>query len=77
MNYLLYLLFWIVCDLTTQTGAISFLLEPDSRKCIREEVHKDVLVVGEYELEVSHYQKTDIEVSIIYISHFTVDYNYE
>ena len=42
---------------------ISFHLEPDSRKCIREEVHKDVLVVGEYEIEMIPSQKTSIEVS--------------
>ena len=42
--------------------SISFYLDPDSRKCIREEVHKDVLVVGEYELDEIPSQKTNIEV---------------
>ena len=47
-----------------RSEAISFNLEPDSRKCVREEVHKDVLVVGEYEFEQSHMQKSDIEVRL-------------
>jgi hypothetical protein len=37
-------------------------LEPDSKKCIREEVHKDVLVVGNYEVEKISSQTTNIEV---------------
>ena len=48
--------------LVQDTVCISFHLEPDSRKCIREEVHKDVLVVGEYDIEVVPSQKTSIEV---------------
>lgn len=43
---------------------ISFHLSPDERKCIREEVHKDVLVVGEYKLSDVPNQRTDILVSI-------------
>ena len=43
--------------------AISFLLDRDVRKCIREEVHKDVLVVGEYKLSDTNGQKTDLLVS--------------
>lgn len=54
----------ILLSLLVQDGlCISFQLEPDSRKCIREEVHKDVLVVGEYDIEVVPSQKTSIEVS--------------
>ena len=43
--------------------SISFSLEPDVRKCIREEVHKDVLVVGEYRLSDIEGQRTDLLVS--------------
>ena len=43
--------------------AISFRLEPEVRKCVKEEVHKDVLVVGEYRLSEVAGQKTDLVVS--------------
>lgn len=42
---------------------ISFHITPDERKCIREEVHKDVLVVGEYKLSEIPDQRTDLLVS--------------
>ena len=42
---------------------ITFYLPTDSTKCIREEVHKDVLVVGEYQLSDSELVRTDILVS--------------
>ena len=70
----------LLFTLLLRLEAISFSLEPDSRKCLREEVHKDVLVVGEYELEQSHSQRTDVEVrvcvctwegSMSYIASFT------
>lgn len=44
--------------------AISFRLEPGLRKCIKEEVHKDVLVVGEYRLSELAGQRTDILVGV-------------
>ena len=51
--------------------SITFYLPADSTKCIREEVHKDVLVVGEYQLSDAAFMRTDILVSIInvYIMH--------
>ncbi|OCT68165.1 hypothetical protein XELAEV_18039461mg [Xenopus laevis] len=36
--------------------SISFSLPPNSRKCLREEIHKNVLVTGEYELSEAHNQ---------------------
>jgi hypothetical protein len=42
---------------------ISFHITPDERKCVREEVHKDVLVVGEYKLSEVPDQRTDLLVS--------------
>lgn len=44
---------------------ITFYLPADSTKCIREEVHKDVLVVGEYQLSDAAFMRTDILVSIV------------
>ncbi|KAM8921038.1 transmembrane emp24 domain-containing protein 10 isoform 1-T1 [Pelodytes ibericus] len=35
---------------------LSFPLPPNSRKCLREEIHKDVLVTGEYEVSEAHGQ---------------------
>ena len=57
------LLLLLFSSLLLRSEAISFDLEPDSKKCLREEVHKDVLVVGEYELEHSYVQRTDVEVT--------------
>ena len=48
---------------------ISFHISPDERKCIREEVHKDVLVVGEYKLSEVPNQRTDLLVSKV-VYHF-------
>ncbi|XP_003389959.1 PREDICTED: transmembrane emp24 domain-containing protein 10-like [Amphimedon queenslandica] len=50
-----------VCLFRT-SSSISFHLEPDSKKCLRDEVHKNVLVVGNYELEEATSVKTNIEV---------------
>ena len=43
-------------------SSITFNVVPDVRKCLREEVHKDVLVVGEYTLTDMAGQRTDITV---------------
>ena len=43
---------------------LSFTLPPGQEKCLREEVHKDVLVTGEYRLSDAAHQKTDLTVSI-------------
>ena len=45
--------------------AISFRLEPEVRKCVKEEVHKDVLVVGEYRLSDDGAQRTDLVVGCL------------
>ena len=49
--------------LTRYGRAVSFRLEPEVRRCVKEEVHKDVLVVGEYRLSDITGQKTDLVVS--------------
>lgn len=48
---------------TYSVRGISFHITPDERKCIREEVHRDVLVVGEYKLSEVPDQRTDLLVS--------------
>lgn len=55
---------WFLFFLLVGTGqSIRFKLLSDSRKCIKDEVHKDVLVLGQYELSAAPLQKTDILVS--------------
>lgn len=48
--------------LATGCLSLSFRLEPEVRKCVKEEVHKDVLVVGEYRLSDVAGQRTDLVV---------------
>lgn len=57
---------FLACFLALATGshAISFRLEPEIRKCIKEEVHKDVLVVGEYRLSEVAGQHTELVVGL-------------
>lgn len=43
--------------------SISFFLPVNSRKCLREEIHKDVLVTGEYEVSEQPNTKTNLKVS--------------
>ena len=43
--------------------SLSFTLPPGQEKCLREEVHKDVLVTGEYRLSDAPQQKTHLTVS--------------
>ncbi|CAB1339774.1 unnamed protein product [Coregonus sp. 'balchen'] len=41
--------------------SISFFLPVNSRKCLREEIHKDVLVTGEYEISEQSNIKTNLK----------------
>ncbi|KAL0165122.1 hypothetical protein M9458_040875, partial [Cirrhinus mrigala] len=41
--------------------SISFYLPVRSRKCLREEIHKDVLVTGEYEISEQPNSKTNLK----------------
>ncbi|CAG0886810.1 unnamed protein product [Darwinula stevensoni] len=44
-------------------NALIFKLEPNARKCLSEEVHKDVLVAGEYTISEGAGQQTDLQVT--------------
>lgn len=57
------LLLGALLSLLCRTHCISFMLKSDERRCVREEVHKDVLVVGEYRLSDAAGLKTDLLVS--------------
>uniref|UniRef100_A0A8C7JE11 Transmembrane p24 trafficking protein 10 n=1 Tax=Oncorhynchus kisutch TaxID=8019 RepID=A0A8C7JE11_ONCKI len=43
--------------------SISFFLPVNSRKCLREEIHKDVLVTGEYEISDQSNTKTNLKIT--------------
>ena len=46
------------------SSSISFTLPTDVKKCLQEEVHKDVLVVGEFKLSDAPGQTTDLKVNL-------------
>lgn len=41
---------------------LMFHLEPNSRKCLKEEIHKGVLVTGEYDISTQPEQSVDLMV---------------
>ncbi|XP_064600581.1 transmembrane emp24 domain-containing protein 10-like [Liolophura sinensis] len=57
----------ILCVLCTfcllGIDAIMFNLSPNEKKCLREEIHKDVLVTGEYDLSDAPNQRTSLKVT--------------
>ena len=66
----------IVCVLSALllvvTDALRFHLPANQRKCLKEEIHKDVLVTGEYELSEAPGQKTTLLVTISLYVYFPV-----
>ncbi|XP_062502469.1 transmembrane emp24 domain-containing protein 10-like [Corticium candelabrum] len=52
----------ILLTIATTAFGISFQLPVGVKKCLREEVHRDVLVVGEYHLSDAPMQQTNLEV---------------
>ncbi|KAE8607669.1 hypothetical protein XENTR_v10011245 [Xenopus tropicalis] len=57
------LLLLVPCFLLPGTGAISFYLRPLGKKCLKEEIHKDVLVTGEYEVSEQPGLTCDLKVT--------------
>uniref|UniRef100_A0AAY4BND9 GOLD domain-containing protein n=1 Tax=Denticeps clupeoides TaxID=299321 RepID=A0AAY4BND9_9TELE len=49
--------------LVDAAAAISFLMPVNSRKCLREEIHKDVLVTGEYEVSEQQSTKSNLKIT--------------
>ena len=43
-----------------------FNLSPGQKKCLKEEIHKDILVTGEYELSEAADQKATVTVSVVF-----------
>ena len=50
--------------LTFEVYGLMFDLQPNGRKCLREEVQKDALVTGDYEISEVPGQRTDLKVSV-------------
>ena len=53
----------VLSALVSQLNGLMFELQPNGRKCLRDEVQKDVLVTGEFEISEVHGQRTDLLVS--------------
>lgn len=54
----------LLCALLFVTvDALRFHLQPNARKCLKDEIHKDVVVAGEYELSDAPGQRVDITVT--------------
>ena len=47
----------VLLSLFAYSSAIRFYLKANGKRCLREEVHKDVLVTGNYELSEASGQK--------------------
>ena len=59
---LLHILFTLYVLSVASIDAIRFHLGQNQRKCLREEIHKDVLVTGDYEVQENG-QRADLSVS--------------
>uniref|UniRef100_A0A4W5MWK7 Transmembrane p24 trafficking protein 10 n=1 Tax=Hucho hucho TaxID=62062 RepID=A0A4W5MWK7_9TELE len=59
-RFFLLLTFHVIFDLTF---SITFHLPVNLRKCLREEIHKDVLVTGEYEVSEQPNAKTHLKIT--------------
>ncbi len=53
---------FLVLVFASSTSALMFHLEPNSRKCLKEEIHKGVLVTGEYDVSAQPDQTVDLMV---------------
>ena len=60
--YARYIVLTVAICLST-VDALMFHLSPNHRKCLKEEIHKDVLVTGEYELSDAPGQIANLKVS--------------
>ncbi|XP_072031367.1 transmembrane emp24 domain-containing protein 10-like isoform X1 [Amphiura filiformis] len=64
MNFVATLLCVLLALLATDgVECISFMLPPNVKKCLKEEIHKDVLVTGDYKLSEAPGHKTLLHVT--------------
>ncbi|KAA0193058.1 hypothetical protein HAZT_HAZT004058 [Hyalella azteca] len=57
------MLWWLVLVTVTCCQAIMFPLQPGAVKCLKEEIHKDVLVSGAYNIMDAPGQTVDLKVT--------------
>lgn len=62
-----HLIYVLLAVCLSNVEALMFHLSPNQKKCLREEIHKDVLVTGEYELSDGPGQKTNLAVCFLLI----------
>ena len=62
VNIFINLVYLMMVVIIPSMNALMFHLSPNQKKCLKEEIHKDVLVTGEYTLSEAVGQKTDLEV---------------
>jgi len=63
-NIILMSLLILICFiLDNRVDALRFHLQPNTKRCLKEEMRKDVLVTGEYELTDAPGQRTDLAVT--------------
>jgi len=53
----------VISVLVMATDSVMFYLEPNAKKCLKEEIHKDVLVTGEFDVTEIPGQKVDMMVT--------------
>ena len=64
-NFSMYILaFFIVC--VFETFAIQLVLPGGQKRCLKEEIHKDVLVTGDYGVSEVPMHKISLNVSVIH-----------
>lgn len=45
------------------SSALRFFLAPNTKKCLKEEIHKNIVVTGDYELSEAPGQQASVHVS--------------
>jgi len=63
LSYITFCITWMLCVAPIEVNGLMFHLAPNQKKCLKEEIHKDVLVTGEYNLSDAPGQKTDLQVT--------------
>ena len=53
---------FLICGAFNLADSLMFHLEPNSRKCLKEEIHKGVLVTGDYDAQQIPNQVVDLMV---------------
>jgi len=57
-------IYWVLLVVTlSPTQCLRFHLQANTKRCLKEEMRKDVLVTGEYELTLTPGQRTDLSVT--------------